>query len=142
MEYKRKAKGMTRRDPNCPTHLQFAVFVDEVMARKEKKDEQRLECSVTHEGQEGAASVAALAGRTRGGGVHCANVSLCTETKNEWTRKSRSASNRSLGLAVYLPHVSTQVLTCDMCKARPKGRFEALRLFLVRSFFFSVHSDT
>ena len=33
MEHKKKTKGMTRKDPNCPKHVQFAVFQDEELAR-------------------------------------------------------------------------------------------------------------
>ena len=33
MEHKKRTKGMARKDPNCPKHLQYAVFVDENMAR-------------------------------------------------------------------------------------------------------------
>ena len=33
MEHKKRTKGMSRKDPNCPKHLQYAVFVDENLAR-------------------------------------------------------------------------------------------------------------
>ena len=66
--YKSKTKGMTRKDPNCPTHVQYEVLIDEELNKRETETTSSIELSMEHQdvSVETAAHLAELTRRTQG----------------------------------------------------------------------------
>ena len=63
--FKTKTKGMTRKDPNCPTQKQYALFVDEEKNKVETESLSKMDLNIDHTdvSPETAAHLAALTSR-------------------------------------------------------------------------------